>query len=109
MVALEGPLTVSELAAHQRLAVSTASLLVTQLAEAGLVERLDDPADRRRTLVAVVPEHRAESQAVLAARLDPLRRALRRMGPERAAHLLEGLGIVAEELDAVIAPDPGTN
>jgi DNA-binding MarR family transcriptional regulator len=104
VIALEGPLTVSELAAHQRLAVSTASLLVTQLADAGLVERLADPADRRRALVAVAPEHRAESRAILASRLAPLRRALRRMGPERAAALHEGLAVVAEEIDRTDGP-----
>lgn len=104
VIALEGPLTVSELAAHQRLAVSTASLLVTQLAEAGLVERLVDPTDRRRTLVDVAPEHRAESRAILGSRLAPLRRALRRMGPERAAALHEGLAMVAEEIDRTDGP-----
>lgn len=101
IVVLEGPLTVTELAHREGLALTTASLLVSQLAEAGLVERREDAVDRRRTVVSVAPEHRQESAAVLEARLAPLRRALDRMGPERAAVLLEGLEIVTEELEAV--------
>jgi DNA-binding MarR family transcriptional regulator len=100
IVAIEGPLTVSELARREGLALTTASLLVSQLAEAGLVERREDAADRRRTVVSIAPEHRKESAAVLEGRLAPLRRALDRLGPDRAAVLLEGLEIVTEELEA---------
>lgn len=100
IVAVDGPLTVSELARREGLARTTASLLVTQLADAGLVERREDEADRRRTLVSIAPQHRAESVAVLEAKLAPLRRAVARMGPERAASLLAGLEILTEEMEA---------
>ena len=100
IVAVEGPLTVSELARRAGLARTTASLLVTQLADAGLVERHEDAADRRRTVVSIAPEHRAESAAVLESKVAPLRRALARMGEEQAAALLEGLEILTEELEA---------
>jgi DNA-binding MarR family transcriptional regulator len=98
VIALGGPMTVSELARQEGFALSTASLLVTQLAEAGLVERHEDATDRRRTVVSVAPEHRRESQQVLDSKLAPLRRALRRMGPRRARALLDGLDIVVEEV-----------
>jgi len=98
VIALEGPLTVSELANREGLALSTASLLVTQLAEVGLVERREDTADRRRTVVSVAPEHRQESEAVLESKLAPLRRAVVRMGAARAEAMLEALTILAEEL-----------
>jgi len=99
LVALEGPMTVSELAAREGLAVSTASLLVTQLSEAGLVERREDVADRRRTVVSVSPAHRAESEEALAGVLAPLRRAVDRLGPKRAAVLVELLGVLADEMN----------
>ncbi|HVX20428.1 MAG TPA: MarR family winged helix-turn-helix transcriptional regulator [Acidimicrobiales bacterium] len=98
VVTLAGPMTVSELARQEGLALSTASLLVTQLAEAGLVERHEDAADRRRTVVSVAPEHRRESRAVLESKLAPLRRALDRMGPRQARALFEGLDILLEEV-----------
>lgn len=98
LVALDGPLTVSDLARREGLALSTASLLVTQLSEAGLVERHEDATDRRRTVVSVAPRHRRESEAVLESKLAPIRRALDRMGPERAEVMLEALRILVEEV-----------
>ncbi|MDA8357016.1 MAG: MarR family winged helix-turn-helix transcriptional regulator [Actinomycetota bacterium] len=98
VIALDGPLSVSELARQEGFALSTASLLVTQLADAGLVERREDPGDRRRTVVSVAPAHRRESEEVLASKLAPLRRALERMGKERAAALVQGLRFLAEEV-----------
>ncbi len=103
VVALAGPLTVSELAEREGLALSTASLLVTQLADAGLVERREDAGDRRRTVVSVAPAYQAESEAVLEEKLAPLRDAVVRMGPVRAKAMLEGLAILAE----VVSPRGG--
>jgi DNA-binding MarR family transcriptional regulator len=98
VVALYGPLTVSELASREGLALSTASLLVTQLSQAGLVERSEDANDRRRTVVSVAPAYRRESEAALESKLAPLRRALARMGTRRATALLEGVAILVEEI-----------
>jgi DNA-binding MarR family transcriptional regulator len=104
VISLLGPLTVSELAARGGFALSTTSLLVSQLAEVGLVVRSESEEDRRRTVVSVAPAHRREGEAVVESKLAPLRRALARMGPERAQALLEGLGVLAEEVAAPRAP-----
>jgi DNA-binding MarR family transcriptional regulator len=98
VISLLGPLSVSELAARGGLALSTTSLLVTQLAEAGLVERSESEVDRRRTLVATAPDYLDDGEAVVEVKLAPLRRALSRMGPERATALLEALDIMVEEV-----------
>jgi DNA-binding MarR family transcriptional regulator len=50
-----GPLTVGEAAAHLERAQSVVSDVVSQLAAKGLLERWDDPRDRRRTLVWLTP------------------------------------------------------
>ena len=50
-LALAGPLTVGEAAAHMSRAQSVISEIVTHLERQGLLEREDDPADRRRTLI----------------------------------------------------------
>jgi DNA-binding MarR family transcriptional regulator len=97
VISLLGPLSVSELAARGGFALSTTSLLVTQLAEAGLVERSESEADRRRTLVSTAPAYLEDGGAVVETKLAPLRRALARMGVQRAAALLEALDIMAEE------------
>ena len=50
-LALAGPLTIGEAAAHLRRAQSVISEIVTHLERDGLLERESDPADRRRTLI----------------------------------------------------------
>jgi len=100
VISMEGPISISELAAREGFALSTTSLLVTQLAEVGLVERHEDDQDRRRTVVSIAPKYRRVSEAVLEAKLAPLRRAVARMGPGRARALVEGLEMVAEEVTA---------
>ena len=50
-LALAGPLTIGEAAAHLRRAQSVVSEIVSHLERQGLLERESDPADRRRTLV----------------------------------------------------------
>ncbi len=46
-----GPATIGQLAEHMHTGQSAASLLVDRVVQAGLAERTDDPADRRRALV----------------------------------------------------------
>lgn len=53
MLAISGPLSVSELAQRSGMTVAHASLVVGELAKAGLAERDHDPADRRRILVSL--------------------------------------------------------
>jgi DNA-binding MarR family transcriptional regulator len=48
-----GPLSVSELPERIGLSLSSASATVIELADAGLIERAEDPADRRRTIVQI--------------------------------------------------------
>jgi DNA-binding MarR family transcriptional regulator len=54
-LALAGPLTIGEAAAHMHRAQSVISEIVTHLERDGLLEREDDPADRRRTLIWLTP------------------------------------------------------
>lgn len=50
-----GPTTIGQIADALGIAQPTASLLVERLARLGLVERADDPSDRRRRLVRPTP------------------------------------------------------
>jgi DNA-binding MarR family transcriptional regulator len=54
-LALAGPLTIGEAAAHLRRAQSVISEIVTHLERDGLLERENDPEDRRRTLIWLTP------------------------------------------------------
>jgi DNA-binding MarR family transcriptional regulator len=54
-LALAGPPTIGEAAAHMCRARSVISEIVTHLQRDGLLERENDPADRRRTLIWLTP------------------------------------------------------
>src|SRR4051794_23434298 len=54
-----GPLTPSELAAHERVQRPTATRVLARLEEAGLIDRAADPADRRSSLISATAEGRA--------------------------------------------------
>ena len=98
-VASEDRLGMSELAERLSVSLTTASLVVTDLANWGLVERSTDDADRRRTYVMVAPAHQATIRNLLDARLKPLERTLRRLETDERTAFVRGLTVLAEELD----------
>ncbi|GEM_PF-1428871 len=86
-----GPTTISELGGRLQIAQPTASLLVERLVQAGLVERTDDPADRRRALVRLAPEG---ERIMAGVRDDVLRRlftGLSLLSEDDLAALIRGL------------------
>ena len=58
MLLLDGPQTVSELAAKLSVAPTTVSLLVGELSRKGVLVRQEDEADRRRRIVDIGPDSR---------------------------------------------------
>ena len=91
-LALAGPLTVGEAAAHLGRAQSVISEIVAHLERQGLLEREDDPADRRRTLVWLTPGgHDALRRDREVLSVDHLARALALLPAARADDLITGL------------------
>src|ERR1700734_1714233 len=88
-LAMAGPLTVGEAAAHMARAQSVISEIVTHLERQGLLEREDDPADRRRTLIWLTPAgHEALRRDREVLSVDMLARAMARMTPGQADELI---------------------
>jgi DNA-binding MarR family transcriptional regulator len=54
-----GPMTPSELAAHEKVQPPSITRIVARLAELGYVTRTPDPGDRRQVVVAASPAGRA--------------------------------------------------
>jgi DNA-binding MarR family transcriptional regulator len=84
-LALAGPLTIGEAAAHMRRAQSVISEIVTHLERDGLLERENDRADRRRTLIWLTPgghEALRRNREVLG--VDLLARAMAGLPPGQA-------------------------
>ncbi len=91
-LALTGPLTVGEAAAHMSRAQSVISEIVAHLERQGLLEREDDPADRRRTLIwLTVQGHEALRRDREVLSVDQLARAMARLPPAQADELIAGL------------------
>ncbi|TYB67228.1 winged helix-turn-helix transcriptional regulator [Nonomuraea sp. PA05] len=53
----DGSMTVNELAARLEVAPATVSLMVGELSRKGVLERREDDADRRRTIVSIADRH----------------------------------------------------
>lgn len=97
-VATEGPTAVSGLAAALGLSLPAASTLTRELEDARLVERREDPADRRRTVVAVDPSTGRAVADWLQARDAPLERALASLDERERAAFLKGLRALGDAL-----------
>jgi DNA-binding MarR family transcriptional regulator len=98
-LAMGGPASVGELAARLDLAPTTTSLLVNELSRVGLVDRTEDDVDRRRMIVDVRGDLKDPLVELASKRVAAVQRALDRLGPDVRAHLVEGLGVLVEEVE----------
>jgi DNA-binding MarR family transcriptional regulator len=90
-------ISVTELARRMGVSLSTAGELVGDLGRAGLVERREDPNDRRRTLAALAPTHRATVHAFVAQRAGPLQ-VLEALSPRDRQGFARGLAAWAQQV-----------
>jgi DNA-binding MarR family transcriptional regulator len=96
-VAGAGPLSVSELARRLGLGLSTTSAIVGQLNRAGLLERAEDDADRRRTIVRLHDDYQDVIGGWAGQALAPLRSTLERLSPQARGEFMEGWRILHQE------------
>ncbi|MFB9839591.1 MarR family winged helix-turn-helix transcriptional regulator [Actinoallomurus acaciae] len=81
----DGPQGVNELAARLEVAPTTVSLMVGELSRKGVVERREDEADRRRTIVSIAEDSRPAVDAWLANGARAWRTALEPLTDEQRA------------------------
>lgn len=99
VVTFRGELSVSAVAEALDVSLPAASLLIGELDRAGLLIRVEDVRDRRRTLVRVHPAYEQEARAWLEARVAPWRATLAQMSPRDRVGFLEGWRILQAELN----------
>lgn len=89
----DGPMPVSRLASRLQVALTTASLMVSELCKRGVLQRRQDPADRRRTIVALTedPQTRSAIDRWLADGALAWRRAFEPLSPEERAMFVRTL------------------
>ncbi|MBB4932993.1 DNA-binding MarR family transcriptional regulator [Lipingzhangella halophila] len=87
----DGPLAVNDLAARLEVAPTTVSLMVGDLSRKGLLERREDDADRRRTIVHIADEHRRAVEDWLAVSARAWRTVLEPLTPEQRRLVVDTL------------------
>ena len=93
-----GPVTVGELASRLGLTLPTVSGVLADLDRAGLVERRADPADRRRTIVQIIPGQAAVIAEWLDGAARPLARVLDKLAPGEQETFLKAMELLETEL-----------
>lgn len=76
LLLFDGASGVNELAARLEVAPTTVSLMVGELSRKGVLERREDPEDRRRRIVSITDEARPQIEAWLAGSAAAWRKAL---------------------------------
>jgi len=93
-----GPLTVGDLACRLGLTLPTVSGVLADLDRAGLVERRPDPADRRRTIVQIIPGQATLIGHWLDGAAKPLARVLDKLTPGEQEAFLKAMDLLETEL-----------
>ena len=86
MLATRGPLHLTALAEDMGVHPSNATRACDRLVAAGLLDRRDNPADRRHLLLDLTPAGQALIDGVVARRRAAIEKILRRMPRARSAH-----------------------
>ena len=92
-------MNIGELSKRLGVTHATASLLVGQLSRAGLVQRMEDDLDRRRTIVSLSPKYRQEIREFLDQRVATGRDALARLDPAERVAFLKGIRALIEAFE----------
>jgi DNA-binding MarR family transcriptional regulator len=93
-----GPLTVGELAVRLGLTLPTVSGVLADLDRAGFVERSPDPADRRRTIAAIVSAQTPLIDEWLNGAAGPLARVLDKLSPSEQQAFVKAMDLLENEL-----------
>jgi DNA-binding MarR family transcriptional regulator len=94
----DGPLSVNELAARLEVAPTTVSLMIGELSRKGVVDRREDEADRRRTIVSIAEANQAAVDAWLARGAQAWRTALEPLTPEQRKMFIDTLRAYEREI-----------
>lgn len=87
----QGPMRMTELAAHERVRTPTTTVAIRRLEKLGLVKRTKDSSDLRAVLVEITPKGHAEHAEALANRRAVLAARLRHLSPQDLDKLVAAL------------------
>jgi DNA-binding MarR family transcriptional regulator len=99
-LSLDGSLKVSEIAARTGLSKAAASQMVERMVQQGLLERAENPANRREKLVRLSLQGRTMTRQFDQAILEQVTQVLARVSDKKIRSLLRALSAVLKELEA---------
>jgi DNA-binding MarR family transcriptional regulator len=100
-----GPRSVGQLAVELGVSPPAATQLVDKLAEHGMVDRHNDPADRRVVLVDYVAGMREVAGRIVEDRRRPLHDAMSKMTDGEALAFVKGLRLLARSFGAAMGEE----
>jgi DNA-binding MarR family transcriptional regulator len=106
VLACNGPTTIGRVAESLGIGQPTASHLVDRLVRAELVERLEDPNDRRHTLARLTAQGEVVIGTLRQEQRDRLHASLAQLSADELAALLHGLRALAHVCRADLPPYP---
>jgi DNA-binding MarR family transcriptional regulator len=96
----DGPMGVNDLAGRLEVAPATVSLMVGELSRKGIVDRREDDADRRRTIVSIAEPSRPAVEAWLGRGAKAWRKALEPLTPAQRRLFVDTLHAYEREATA---------
>src|SRR6201995_5165075 len=102
----QGPIRMTDLAAHERVRTPTTTVAIRRLEKIGLLKLSRDPSDRRAVLVDITPRGRAVHAESLANRHAALAAMLRQLPDSDLDTLLQALAPLERLASGEPAPDP---
>jgi len=94
----DGPLGVNDLAERLEVTPATVSLMVGELSRKGILERREDPEDRRRAIVTLADAHREAIDSWLARSARAWRQALEPLTADQRRLFVETLTAYEEAI-----------
>lgn len=102
----QGPIRMTDLAAHERVRTPTTTVAIRRLEKLGLVKRSRDPSDLRAVLVDITPRGRAVHGESLANRRASLAAMLSQLSPADLDTLMQALAPLQRLASGEPAPGP---
>lgn len=96
----DGPMPVNELASRLQVAPATVSLMISELSRKGLLERREDEADRRRTIVSIAPDRKDAVEQWIASTARAWQVALTPLTDEQRQFFVDTLARFEHELNS---------
>ncbi len=90
-IATSDGISVSDISSRMSISLAAASQLVSQMANAGLIDRYEDSNDHRRTLLKLSDDRGVEIKGQIAARTAPIAAAIATLDGDRFSVLLDTL------------------